>query len=428
MEMKDMILVSVDDHVIEPPDMFKRHMPAALLDKAPKMATMKNGSDSWEFEGRVVPNFGLNAVVGRPPEEYGMEPASYSQIRVGTYDVKSRVDDMNVNGILSSICFPTFPHFAGIFFLGSTDKALAKTVIRAYNDWHIDEWCAAAPGRFIPIAILPLWDIDACVEEATRVAKKGARTISFLDSPVSKGLPSVHSDYWDPLWKVMSDHNMVISIHIGSGAQPPYSSMDAPIDTWIVNMPMFIANATSDWLFSPVFHKFPKLKIALSEGGIGWVPYLLERADFTYQHHHAWTNANFRGMLPSELFARNFITCFIDDKFGLKNVDAMNVDHITYECDYPHSDTLWPLAPEKLWESIRHLDKEKIDKITHLNALREFSFDPFALLGRENCTVGALRAQAAHVDTKPMVGIGGHNPSNKEGRPVTAGDVAKLFA
>lgn len=428
MQISDMILVSVDDHVIEPPDMFKQHMPAALLDKAPKMATMHNGSDSWEFEGRLVPNFGLNAVVGRPPEEYGMEPASYSQIRVGTYDAKSRVDDMNVNGILSSICFPTFPHFAGAFFLGSTDKNLAKTVISAYNDWHIDEWCASAPGRFIPIVILPLWDIDACVAEVKRVAKKGARTISFLDSPVSKGLPSVHSDHWDPLWKAMVDNNMVISIHIGSGAQPPYSSMDAPIDTWIVNMPMFIANATTDWLFSPVFHKFPTLKIALSEGGIGWVPYLLERADFTYGHHHAWTNANFRGMLPSELFARNFITCFIDDKFGLQNVGAMNVDHITYECDYPHSDTLWPEAPERLWESIRHLDKQTIDKITHLNAIREFSFDPIALLGRENCTVGALRAQATHVDIKPMIGIGGNNPSNKEGRPVTAGDVAKLFA
>jgi predicted TIM-barrel fold metal-dependent hydrolase len=428
MEMNDMILISVDDHVIEPPDMFRRHMPAALLDKAPKMQTMRSGSDSWEFEGRVVPNFGLNAVVGRPPEEYGMEPASYSQIRPGTYEVKARVDDMSANGILASICFPTFPHFAGIFFLGAKDKALARTVVSAYNDWHIDEWCAAAPDRFIPIAILPLWDIDACVAEVHRVAKKGARTISFPDSPVAKGLPSVHSDHWRPLWKAMSDHNLVISIHIGSGATPPYSSADAPIDTWIVNMPMFIANATTDWLFSPVFHEFPSLKIALSEGGIGWVPYLLERADFTYGHHHAWTHANFRGMLPSELFARNFITCFIDDKFGLKNVDSMNIDHITYECDYPHSDSLWPLAPEKLWPTIKHLERTQIDKITHLNVMREFGFDPFAKRDRARCTVGALRAEAAHVNVQPMAGVGGHNPSNREGKPVTTGEVAKLFA
>jgi predicted TIM-barrel fold metal-dependent hydrolase len=177
-----------------------------------------------------------------------------------------------------------------------------------------------------------------------------------------------------------------------------------------------------------VFKKFPSLKIALSEGGIGWVPYLLERADFTYKHHRAWTHADFGNMLPSELFARNFITCFIDDQFGLKNTDSLNIDMITYECDYPHSDSLWPLAPEALWASIKHLPREKIDKITHGNTMREFRYDPFSVLGRDNCTVGALRAQARHVDLGVVSGLGGYNPSNPEGRQVTAGEVAKLFA
>jgi hypothetical protein len=182
MEMNDLILISVDDHVIEPPDMFKQHLSAADFARAPKMNTMRSGSDSWIYEGRSVPNFGLNAVVGRPPEEYGMEPASYSQIRKGTYMVQERIDDMNVNGVLTSINFPTFPSFGGTFFLQATDKEFTKKIISAYNDWHIDEWCGAAPGRFIPLAILPLWDIDACVAEAKRVAAKGCRTISFLDT------------------------------------------------------------------------------------------------------------------------------------------------------------------------------------------------------------------------------------------------------
>lgn len=427
MEMNDMIIVSVDDHVVEPPDMFKNHLPAHLLDRAPKMTRMRDG-EGWEYEGLRTPNFGLNAVVGRPKEEYGMEPAAYSQIRAGAYDLKARIDDMNANGILGSICFPTFPTFAGAMFIGAKDKAFTKLVISAYNDWHIDEWCAGAPGRFIPIAILPLWDIDACVAEAKRVAKKGVRTITFPDNPNAKGLPSIHGTHWDPLWAVMQENGMVISTHIGSGASAPWPSGDAPIDAWIVNMPMFIANATSEWLFSPVFKKFPKLKIALSEGGIGWVPYLLERADFTYQHHHAWTHSDFGGGKPSDLFASNFITCFIDDRFGLKNVDSMNVDHITYECDYPHSDTLWPEAPEALWDSIKHLPTAQIDKITHLNVMREFGYDPFPLLGREHCTVGALRAQALHVNTAPVAGLGGNNPSNSDGRQVTTAEVAQLFA
>src|SRR5690606_25949991 len=103
--------------------------------------------------------------------------------------------------------------------------------------------------------ILPLWDIDACVAEARRVAGKGCRTISFLDSPVAKGLPSIHSGHWDPLFAVMQEEGMVLSIHIGSGAFVPYQSNDAPIDTWIVTMPMYIANPTTGWLFSHVFKK-----------------------------------------------------------------------------------------------------------------------------------------------------------------------------
>jgi predicted TIM-barrel fold metal-dependent hydrolase len=226
----------------------------------------------------------------------------------------------------------------------------------------------------------------------------------------------------------MEEEQLVISCHIGSGASAPYPSNDAPIDAWIVNMPMYIANAATEWLFSPVFKKFTKLKLALSEGGIGWVPYWLERCDFTFEHHHAWTNADFGGLLPSDVFARNFITCFIDDRFGLKNTEALNLDRITYECDYPHSDTLWPNAPEALWKSIQHLPKETIDKITHANAMREFRYDPFAVRERALCTVGALRAQAAHISTATVAGLGGIDPSNRQGRQVTAGEVAKLFA
>jgi|SRR5690554_3836374 len=428
MEMNDMILLSVDDHVIEPPDMFDRHLPEKYKDKAPKMHSIKGGNDSWTYEDMVLPNIALNAVVGRPAEEYGVEPAAYSQIRKGAYDIKDRIDDMNVNGVLSSICFPTFPEFAGTLFVKSKDKEAAKAIVSAYNDWHIHEWAGGAPGRIIPIAILPLWDIDACVAEAKRVSKLGVHTVTFPDVPAAKGLPSIHSDYWDPLWKVMSDNKMVISTHIGSGMMAPHVSKESPIDSWIVTMPMSIANATADWLFSPVFKKFPDLKIALSEGGIGWIPYLLERADFTYRHHHAWTNSNFEGMLPSELFHRNFITCFIDDVFGLRNTEFLNTDMVTWECDYPHSDTVWPNCPEQLWDSINHLPDEIINKITHENVMREFSFDPISKLGRENCTVGALRAQATHVDTAPRANLGGNNPSKGDGKPVTSGDVMKLFA
>src|SRR5690606_35572440 len=140
---------------------------ASMHDKAPKVVST-NGSDAWVYEGREMPNIALNAVVGRPPEEYGFEPIGYSQIRKGTYDVKARVADMNADGVLAQLNFPTMALFGGTAFLGAKDLAVARACVSAYNDWSMDEWAAAAPGRFIKNAILPLWDIDACVEEAKR--------------------------------------------------------------------------------------------------------------------------------------------------------------------------------------------------------------------------------------------------------------------
>ncbi|MFW6093313.1 MAG: amidohydrolase family protein [Pseudomonadota bacterium] len=429
MNTDDMIIVSVDDHIIEPPDMFEQHVPASLKSRAPRLETLDDGSNVWMFEGRKVINVGLNAVVGRPRDEYGMEPTSYEQLRKGTYDVHARVEDMNANGLLASLNFGTFVAFDGSFFWESEDKNLALAMVKAYNDWHIDEWCGAYPGRFIPMAILPCWDIAETVKEVERVVAKGCHAVTFSDNPTVKGLPSIHNEAWEPFWKVCNDNRVVINCHIGTGYAPPHPSMESPIDAWITGMPISIANSASDWLQLDALHRYPDLKIALSEGGIGWIPYFLERADFTYEHHHQWTHTDFRGKKPSDVFREHFITCFIDDRFGVKNRHDVGTDIICYECDYPHSDTVWPNTPEYLMKGFADagVPDSEIDAMTHGNAMRAYGFDPFSVLGRENCTVGALRAQATHVDTEPKRQAGNRPTEAGDERRVTSGDVVKLF-
>jgi predicted TIM-barrel fold metal-dependent hydrolase len=428
-KLEDLIIVSVDDHVIEPRGMFEKHMPAAFRGKGPRNEEFPDGSHRWIYEDRVVAQLGLNAVVGRIPEEYGCEPNSYNQMRKGTWDLKARIDDMNINGILGSICFGSFVYFDGGFFLGAKDKVLTNAVIQAYNDWHIDEWCGGAPGRFIPLAILPLWDVNLCVAEVKRVVKKGCHTISFPDNPAKKGgLPSIHDEYWEPLWKVCAENKVVISTHIGTGSEPPFASDLSPISAWITSMPMAIANSAADWIYLSALQRYPDLKISLAEGGAGWIPYLLERADFTHHHHGKWTNVDLGGKLPSEVFREHFLTCFIDDKFGVAVRDWIGTDIMMYECDYPHSDCVWPRSPEVLFEGLQDISDEDINKITHLNAMREFSYDPFSILGRENCTVGALRAQAKHVDTSLRSYGGGRPIAEGDKRRVTSGDVQRMFA
>jgi predicted TIM-barrel fold metal-dependent hydrolase len=215
---------------------------------------------AWVYEDRVYPNFALNAVIDRDPSEFGLEPFRFEDIMPGCYDPAARLKDMDAAGVHAQLCFPTFPRLAGVVFLEGDDKPLALACVQAYNDFIIDEWCAAAPDRYIPMAILPLWDVQACVTEILRTAGKGIRAVTFPESPARLGLPSF--------------------------------SADAPQTVWITTMGTNSMVATADLLFSPVFHEFPRLRVALSEGGIGWIPYLLERADFVWERHRFWTGVN----------------------------------------------------------------------------------------------------------------------------------------
>jgi predicted TIM-barrel fold metal-dependent hydrolase len=403
MRTEDMIIVSVDDHVVEPPDLFERHLPAKYRDVAPRIIHKDDGTDVWQFLEFEVPNIGLNAVAGRPPEEYGIDPTSFDELREGCFDIEKRILDMNANGVLGSLNFPSLPGFAGRLFAALDDKEAALALAQAYNDWHIDEWCGTSPGRFIPLAVPTIWDPETLADEIHRVAKKGCHAVTFPENPEPLGLPSLHSDHWDPFWAACADEGTIVCMHIGSSSKLVTTAADAPIDVMIVLQPMNIVQAAADLIHSPVFKKFPDVTVALSEGGIGWVPYFLERLDHSYRVHKAWTGADFGSKMPSEVFMEHVVLCFISDAVGARLARDIGVDRITVEIDYPHSDTTWPRAPEHLMGEFAgaQLTDDEIDQMTHLNAMREFSYDPFRYRPREQCTVGALRAEAIGVDVEP---------------------------
>jgi len=359
----------------------------------------EDGTDVWVFGDQEIPNIGLNAVAGRPPEEYGIDPTSFAELRKGTWDVDERIRDMDANGVLGSMCFPSFPQFCGQLFSRTEDKGVALAMVQAYNDWHIDEWCGHEAGRFIPLAIPPIWDPQLMADEVRRVAKKGCHAVTFSENPAKLGWPSIHNEHWDPFWKACADEGTVVCLHIGSSSEMIMTSAEAPINVMITLQPVNIVQAAADLVWSRVLREFP-VDIALSEGGIGWIPYFLERADYVYQHHRAWTGLDLGGdRLPSHLFRERVITCFIDDAFGVKNRHDVGLDRITWECDYPHSDSTWPQSPELVMKQMHGVPDAEIDVMTHANALRLFSYDPFAHRPREKGTVGALRAEAAGVDT-----------------------------
>ena len=250
MHIDDMILVSVDDHVVEPPDMFDQHLPEKYKSVAPRVVQSDNGDDMWFYEGQLLPNIGLNAVAGKPQEEYGIEPTTFTEMRKGCWDIDARVDDMNANGVLGSMCFPSFPQFCGQLFSRTEDKSVALAMVQAYNDWHVDQWCGSYPGRFIPLSIPPIWDPELMAAEVRRMAAKGCHAVTFSENPEKLGWPSYHSDWWDPFWRAVSETGTIVCLHIGSSSQLTITSVEAPINVMITLQPMNIVQAAADILWS----------------------------------------------------------------------------------------------------------------------------------------------------------------------------------
>jgi predicted TIM-barrel fold metal-dependent hydrolase len=322
-------------------------------------------------------------------------------MRPGAFDVHERVRDMNRNGILASMCFPTFAGFSAGTFLRADDKDLALVMLQSYNDWHIDEWCAAYPGRFIPLCLLPTWSPEAMVAEIHRISAKGCSAVTMPELPHIDGLPSYHDlGYWGPVFQALSDEQVVMCLHIGQGFAAITTAPDAPIDNMIILATQVSAFAAQDLLWGPAFRTYPELKVAWSEAGIGWIPFFLDRCDRHYLNQR-WLGHDFGGKLPSEIFRDHSLACYVTDPTALKVRDDIGVDIIAWECDYPHSDSIWPDAPETVMSEMvgAQVSDADIDKITWQNSCRVFRYDAFAHIPKAEATVRALRALSPDVDT-----------------------------
>ena len=365
--------ISVDDHLIEPPDLWTSRLPGRYRDDAPQVVKNDAGEDVWRYAGALNPIVALNAVAGLDVEDFSTRNISYSDMRPGVYNARERIRDMDADGLHGSICFPTFARFAGHRFLEGEDRELAGLCVRAYNDFMLDEWCAAAPDRLIPMTILPLWDSAAAVAEVHRCAGRGAKAIALSENPTKMGLPSIHSGYWDPVFGAIEETDLAVCMHIGSSSQVITSSTDAPYAVHVGLIGLNSMVGLTDLLFSHVLHDFPTLRIALSEGGAGWVPYLLERCDYTWERHrhHSGLRAD---ITPSELFTRNIWVCIITDELAVDLRHRIGVDKIMWECDYPHSDSLWPDSRKALLESLHDVPENEALAIAEDNARSVFRF------------------------------------------------------
>ena len=367
-------VISVDDHLVEPPDLFEGRLPSSFAEIAPRVVEDDDGTQAWLFEGNRYPNIGLNAVVGRPKDQWDMEPARFDEMRKGCWDSDARVADMDLAGIWASLCFPSLiAGFAGTNFSRAVDQDLGLACVRAWNDWHLEAWVGPHPERLIPLQIPWLSDPQLAADEVRRNAARGFRALSFPENPAHLKLPSLHSTHWDPLLAACEETDTVVCLHTGSSAWTAVSSPGAPLEQFSTMFPVNALAAAADWVWARIPLRFPRLRIALSEGGIGWVPMLLDRLDYVITHSGSGGDQRWDGDLsPSEALRRNFWFCSIDDPSTLGARHRIGVDNIMVEVDYPHADSSWPDTQLLLEERLRDIPADEVALMTHLNAAALF--------------------------------------------------------
>jgi len=374
---EDTRLISVDDHVVEAPHVFVDHIDPKFRDRAPRIVERDNWQ-GWLWEDRFYPlSFQGNIHTrhfreGEEGRGADLNARRYEDMIDAVYDVHARVEAMDVDGVHAALQFPQFPRFGGTLFLEAQDKELALAIVRAWNDWMLDEWWAAYPDRFIPQTLIPLWDVPASVEEIERCAAKGSRAVLFVENPHPLGLPSFPTGHWRPVFEACNETGLPLSMHIGtsSGLLSP-----SPESTSSVGVALCGVNSMSalvDLIYSGMCNDLPNLKIALSEGGAGWVPYVLERADYTWERSR---NEGLRNDLPpSEVFRRHFWVCMIADHYALRNRDLIGIDKIMWECDFPHNDSNYPNSRKMLADAMVDVPDDDARMIGELNARALYNF------------------------------------------------------
>jgi predicted TIM-barrel fold metal-dependent hydrolase len=366
-------IISVDDHLVEPPGMFDGRLASHLADRAPRVVETEEGHEVWQFDGQIFFQVGLNAVVGRPREDWVVEPTRFDEMRPGCYEIEARVRDMDINGVWASVNFPSqITGFCGAVFSRCSDPELGLAVTRAWNDWFSDEWYSPHPERIVPMGITYLADAEEGAAEIRRNAARGFTGVTLPEQPHRIGMEPIFSPWWDPIMAACAETGTVVCLHVGSTGvvdMPAGAPMVALGATLFGQLSLA---ACAEWLWSGYPVKYPDLKIAMSEGGIGWVAMLHDRLENIVDRSGYGRYFQSKELRPAEVLHRNFWFCTIDDPSTISTRHTVGVDHIMFETDYPHGDGTWPDSQAVFDEFYGSLPADEVAKISHENAAALF--------------------------------------------------------
>ena len=349
-------VIDVDAHVTEPADVWTARLPGKLRARGPRLERDRSGRDVWHVADStpLVP-VGFTAVAGWP-EPFPSGPKNMDEVPPAAWDARARLEYLDSIGVWAQVMYPNVAGFGNQQFLALEDPELMLACVRAYNDFLI-EWCATDARRLLAVSATPFWDVDAAVDEVRRCAALGHRGVLFTGEPQRYDLPYLGDEHWDPFWATVQELGLPISFHIGSGdfqsgfAPARIKAHGVGATRVSTSVQLFLDNGTQivDLLMSGVLARFPTLQFVSVESGIGFIPFILDAADYAFEDGKVWLERPYFEMKPSEYFRRQVYGCwFFEERTVAGVIDAVGPSQLLFETDYPHPICLYGNVQEKI--------------------------------------------------------------------------------
>jgi uncharacterized protein len=368
-------VISVDDHVVEPPDLWTRRMSRAKWgDRVPHVAEQPSGTERWVIDGLVRESPSL-AATGALSRERGSEPQTWSEVPQSAYDPHARLAVMDSDGVDYSVLYPSAAGASGEVICAVKDLDLQAECARVYNDWIIDVWAAASP-RFVPQAILPAASIDGAVAEARRTVARGHKGVIMPAQPsqVNPATPHLYKPEWDPLWTTLEELDVPVCFHAGSAPSVMFEispTYDAPGARAFDNVRQSAGSAAliNGMVLSGILYRFPKLRPVFPGSAIDYVPFALEALDHQWERQRLAENEGF-AQRPSEIFHRQCYVTTWKEKVGLRNRNYVGPDRILWESEFPRSSSTYPESMRMIENNFAEVPQPERELILWRNAAR----------------------------------------------------------
>jgi len=366
----DYPILDADAHVNEPPDLWQSRVPAKLRQRAPRVLRTDRG-DVWSFdEGKRLRPLGLTATAGLSYLQFRAEGLTYDSIRPGSFDPRPRLADLDADGIWAQVLYPSVTLAGARTY--AEDRELQLACVRAYNEWLVD-FCAAGEGRLVGQAIIPTTGVADAVTELRWGLDHGLRGALIAAYP--NGTYDDPGPANDPFWDLAQEARVPLGVHIGSFTESGLAP--GKIEQSTVQF-MAAAGASkagaqtipvvAQLLFSGVPQRFPRLRFLLVEANIGWIPTVLEQLDDMFLRYR-WLSGAVAGMkeMPSRVFHRSFWATFMVDTVGIELRHRMNLDHLMWSTDYPHTGSDWPNHRVTIQRLFRGVPAAEVKQMLHGN-------------------------------------------------------------